>query len=57
MTLSVATAKEDIQRIIDDWIQVRNRNFVQSTELVREEVSSGVISAFACFLNCLWVSL
>ena len=57
MTLSVATVKEDIQRIIDDWIQVRNRNFVQSTELVREEVSSGVISAFACFLNCLWVSL
>ena len=29
------TRKEDIQRIIDDGIQVRNRNYVQSTELVR----------------------
>ena len=29
------TRKEDIERIIDDGIQVRNRNFVQSTELVR----------------------
>ena len=57
MTLLVATPNEDIQRIIDNGIQVRNRNFVQSTELVREGVLSGVISAFACFLNCLWVSL
>ena len=30
-----ATRKEDIQRIINDEIQVRNRNYVQSTELVR----------------------
>ena len=30
-----ATRKEDIQRIIDDGIQVRNRNYVQSTVLVR----------------------
>ena len=29
------TRKEDIERIIDDGIQVRNRNYVQSTELVR----------------------
>ena len=36
-TVSVppGTRKEDIQRIIDDGIQVRNRNYVQSTELVR----------------------
>ena len=29
------TQKEDIQRIIDDGIQVRNHNYVQSIELVR----------------------
>ena len=29
------TRKEDIHRIINDRIQVRNRNYVQSTELVR----------------------
>ena len=31
----VGTRKEDIERIINDRIQVRNRNFVQSTEMVR----------------------
>ena len=30
-----STPKEDFQQIIDDGIHVRNRNFVQSTELVR----------------------
>ena len=35
MTLPVATPKEDFLHIIDDRIQVRNRNFVQSTKLVR----------------------
>ena len=30
-----STSKEDFLQIIDDGIQVRNRNFVQSTELVR----------------------
>ena len=30
-----STPKEDFMQIIDDGIQVRNRNFVQSTELVR----------------------
>ena len=29
------TRKEDIEQIIDDGIQVRNRNYVQSTEPVR----------------------
>ena len=29
------TQKEDIERIIDDGIRVRNRNYVQSAELVR----------------------
>ena len=27
--------KEDLQRIIDDGIQVHNRNYIQSIELVR----------------------
>ena len=35
MTLPTSTPKEDFLQIIDDGIQVRNRNFVQSTELVR----------------------
>ena len=30
-----STPKEDFLQIIDDGIQVRNRNFVKSTELVR----------------------
>ena len=33
--LPASTPKEDFLQIIDDGIQVRNRNFVQSTELVR----------------------
>ena len=32
--LPASTPKEDFLQIIDDGIQVRNRNFVQSTELV-----------------------
>ena len=35
MTLPTSTPKEDFLQIIDDGIQVRNPNFVQSTELVR----------------------
>ena len=35
MSVPAGTRKEDIERIIDDGIQVRNRNYVQSTELVR----------------------
>ena len=35
VTLPASTPKEDFLQIIDDGIQVRNRNFVQSTELVR----------------------
>ena len=33
--LPASTPKVDFLQIIDDGIQVRNRNFVQSTELVR----------------------
>ena len=33
--LPASTPKEDFLQIIDDGIQVRNRNFVQSTKLVR----------------------
>ena len=35
VSVPAGTRKEDIEPIIDDGIQVRNRNFVQSTELVR----------------------
>ena len=35
VSVPAGTRKEDIQRIIDDGIQVRNRNYIQSTELVR----------------------
>ena len=29
------TNKEDLQQMIDDGIQIRNHNYIQSTELVR----------------------
>ena len=35
MTLPASIPKEDFLQIIDDGIQVQNRKFVQSTELVR----------------------
>ena len=35
LSLLAGTRKEDIQRIIDDAIQVHKRNYFQSTELVR----------------------
>ena len=35
VSVPIGTRKEDIERIIDDGIQVRNRNYVQSTELIR----------------------
>ena len=35
VSVPIRTRKEDIQQIIDDGIQVRNRNYVQSTELVK----------------------
>ena len=35
VTFPASTPKEDFLQIIDDGIQVRNRNFIQSTELVR----------------------
>ena len=35
MTFPSSTPKEDFSQIIDDGIQVRNFDFVQSTELVR----------------------
>ena len=40
-----STPKEDFLQIIDDGIQVRNRNFVQSIELVRYVVPLGRFSA------------
>ena len=35
VTVSAGTSKEDLQQIIDDGIQIRNRNYMQSSELVR----------------------
>ena len=35
VSVPTGTQKEDIKRIIDDGIQVHNRNYVQSTELAR----------------------
>ena len=35
VTLPAFTPKEDFLQIIDNGIQVRDRNFIQSTELVR----------------------
>ena len=50
----VSTHREDFLQIIDDGIQVRNRNFVQSTELVRWVIYSGesiVVTFFS--ISCL----
>ena len=35
MTVPAGINKEDLQQIIDDGIQIRNRNYIQSSELVR----------------------
>ena len=35
VTLPASTSNEDFLQIIDNGIQVQNRNFVQSTELVK----------------------
>ena len=34
MAVLVGTMKEDIQQIVEDGMQIRNRNYVQSVELV-----------------------
>ena len=41
VNLPTSTPKEDFQQIIDDGIQVWNRNFVQLTVLVRYAVPLG----------------
>ena len=35
MAVPVGTIKEDIQQIVQDGMQIRNRNYVQSAELVK----------------------
>ena len=35
IAIPVGTVKEDIQQIVEDGMQIRNRNYVQSTELVK----------------------
>ena len=35
IAVPVGTVKEDIQQIVEDGIHIRNRNYVQSTELVK----------------------
>ena len=37
------TSKEDLQQMIEDGMQVRNRNFDQSTNLVSFEDRSSII--------------
>ena len=38
MTVPVGTNKEDLKKIIEDVIQIRNRNYIQSFKLVRQRV-------------------
>ena len=42
VTLLASAPKEDFLKIIDDGIQVRNRNFVQSIELVTPQIRGSV---------------
>ena len=35
VTVPAGTNKEDLQQIIEDGIQIRNRNYIQLSELVR----------------------
>ena len=35
LAVPMGTIKEDIQQIVQDGMQIGNRNFVQSTELVK----------------------
>ena len=35
VVVPLSTVKEDIQQIVEDKMQIRNRNYVQSTELVK----------------------
>ena len=35
VAVPVGTIKEDIQQIVQDWMQIRNCNFIQSAELVK----------------------
>ena len=41
VNLPTSTPKEDFQQIVDHGILVQNRNFVQSTELVRHAAPHG----------------
>ena len=52
VSLPASTPKEDFLQIIDDGIQVRNRNFVQSTELVRKVVLPCGFSVINYFFSC-----
>ena len=52
VNLPTSTPKEDFQQIIDDGIQVRNRNFVQSIELVRYAVPPGGFNDITYLLCC-----
>ena len=52
MPVTAYTSKEDFSQIIDDRILVRNRNFVQSIELVRYVILPGGFSTTTYFLSC-----
>ena len=49
-TISVpdGTIKEDLQQMIEDGMQVRNRNFAQLTELVSLEALYLILVLFLC---------
>ena len=46
ISVPVGTIKEDLQQMIEDGMQVRNRNFAQSTELVSLEALFVVLVLF-----------
>ena len=52
-TISVlaGTIKEDLQEMIEDGMQVRNRNFAQSTELVSLESLSPIVVLFLSYCH------
>ena len=51
ISVPVGTIKEDLQQMIEDGMQVRNRNFTQSTELVSLESLYLVVVLFLSYFH------
>ena len=47
ISVPCSTSKEDLQQMIEDWMQVRNRNFDQSMELIILEALFLVLVIFS----------